>query len=211
MRRCRQIEEIRAYWEALRGSRDMPGRAEVNPRGIEGALDCAFLAERVAPGIARFRLAGQCLTDLMGMDVRGMPLTTFFTAPARAPAMARIEAVCADPGTAVLDLVADTGFGRPPLQAAMLLLPLRSDLGDVSRILGCLAAEGGTAEGGVGRPPRRFAIAAARCETLPGGRAPATQPAWPMPGLADPPAAFLPATPEARRAMIRLVKTDEGG
>lgn len=209
MRRCRQIEEIRAYWEALRSGRDMPGRAEINPRGIEGALDCAFLAERVAPGIARFRLAGQGLTDLMGMEVRGMPLTTFFIAPARDAAMARIEAVCADPGTAVLDLVADTGFGRPPMQAAMLLLPLRSDLGDVSRILGCLVAEGA-----VGRPPRRFAIAGASCEALPAG--PAPQPAWPMPGLAEPglaeqPATFLPATPEARRAMIRLVKGDEGG
>jgi hypothetical protein len=41
-----------------------------------------------------------------------------------------------------------------------MLLPLRSDLGDVSRALGCLVSHGR-----IGRPVRRFAIA--RSETLP--------------------------------------------
>ena len=71
------IAEVEAYWEALRGSRLMPTRAEIDPRGIEQALEYAFIVERIAPGIARLRIAGSHLNELMGMEVRGMPLTAF--------------------------------------------------------------------------------------------------------------------------------------
>ena len=58
----------------------MPRRAEIDPRGIENALEYAFILERIAPGMARIRLAGIHLSDLMGMEVRGMPLTSFIDA-----------------------------------------------------------------------------------------------------------------------------------
>ena len=72
------IAQVEAYWEALRGTRIVPKRSEIDPRGIEGALENAFIVERVAPGIARLRIAGSHLNDLMGMEVRGMPLTALF-------------------------------------------------------------------------------------------------------------------------------------
>ncbi|MEM9129958.1 MAG: hypothetical protein AAGA97_09595, partial [Pseudomonadota bacterium] len=40
-----------------------------------------------------------------------------------------------------------------PLQGTMVILPLRSDLGDISRALGCLVTSGEIGEG-----PRRFKI-----------------------------------------------------
>ena len=73
--RFAMLAEVRGYWEGLRKGSDLPRRDEIDPRGIVGALENTFLLERVAPGVARFRLAGMQLHDLMGMDVRGMPLT----------------------------------------------------------------------------------------------------------------------------------------
>ena len=72
------IAQVDAYWEGLRAGRPMPDRAEVDPRGLGDALEFAFLLEHVAPGIGRVRISGMHLRDLLGMEVRGMPLTAVF-------------------------------------------------------------------------------------------------------------------------------------
>jgi hypothetical protein len=202
------IAEVRASWEALRDGRAAPYRSEVDPRGIERSLEHAFVLERIAPQVARFRLAGMHLNDLMGMEVRGMPLTAFFTPDAR-PEVGRIlETVLAGPHTAELTLCAETGFGRPAIEGRLLLLPLRSDLGDVSRALGCLVTEGP-----VGRTPRRFdlreSLASPIVETVADRGRPAA-----VAGLAEAAAPFaaapLAASPAARnRGHLRLVSSDE--
>ena len=70
----RILADLRSYWDSLRKGRAVPDRADVEPKGIRRALDYAFILERIAPGAARFRLAGRHLVDLMGMEVRGMPV-----------------------------------------------------------------------------------------------------------------------------------------
>ncbi|WP_107495876.1 PAS domain-containing protein [Thalassobius sp. I31.1] len=147
------LKQVEAYWEGLRHGRVVPLRTDVDPRGIEGVLEHAFILERIAPGLARFRLAGLHLVDLIGMEVRGMPLTSFFTPDSRKKVTAALEDVFQGPETAEIHLTGEKGFGKPDLTARMLLLPLKSDLGDVSRILGCLVAQGQ-----VGRTPRRFDV-----------------------------------------------------
>jgi hypothetical protein len=149
--RFRYISEIRAYWEALRDGREVPFRSEIDPRGIEHALEYAFVLERIAPQVARFRLAGMHLNDLMGMEVRGMPLTALFTPKSRTEVSDILQVVFSGPKTAELTLRAETGFGKPEMLAKLLILPLKSDLGDISRALGCFMAEGP-----IGRAPRRF-------------------------------------------------------
>ncbi|MEM1421046.1 MAG: PAS domain-containing protein, partial [Pseudomonadota bacterium] len=52
---------VEAYWEGLRAGRLVPRRADVDPRGIDQALEYSFILERIAPGMARFRLAGMHL------------------------------------------------------------------------------------------------------------------------------------------------------
>ncbi|MBS0574055.1 MAG: PAS domain-containing protein [Proteobacteria bacterium] len=202
------LAEVRAYWEALRAGRRVPLRSDIDPRGIEGALDHAFILERIAPQVARFRLAGTHLGDLMGMEVRGMPLTTLFTPLARTAAGAIVEGVFRRPEVAELILAGETGPGRPALVARMILLPLRSDLGDISRALGCLCALGQT-----GRAPRRFdltGVTAAPIGDGPGtGDGPATGDGRPAPpGLAEAPATFAPAASPGR-AHLRLVRTGD--
>ena len=151
------IAAVEAYWTALKGDRLVPLRAEVDPRGIEGSLEQAFILEQVAPGVARLRIAGAHLGDLMGMEVRGMPLTALFAAGARRHLAATIESVCAAPLVASLSLRAEDGNGRPALEGRMILLPMASEHGEVNRILGCLDTRGA-----VGRAPRRFTILGCR-------------------------------------------------
>lgn len=154
------LAELETYWQALRGNRLVPARSEVDPRKIEDALEYAFILERIAPGMGRFRLAGMHLNDLMGMEVRGMPLTAFFTPEARKQVNEALEEVFDAPAIARLTLAGERGIGRPPIDARLLLLPLKSDFGDVSRALGCLVTLGP-----VGRTPRRFEVS--RHEVVP--------------------------------------------
>ncbi len=147
------LAEVRAYWEGLRHGGDLPDRDDIDPRGIAGALENTFLLERVAPGVARFRLAGMQMHDLMGMDVRGMPLTALIEPAGRARMSGQLETVFAGPGTLEISLEAERGLGRPAIEGRMLLLPLIGTRGTVDLVLGCLAIHGA-----MGRTPRRFAI-----------------------------------------------------
>ena len=137
------IRQAEAYWSALRRGSDIPHRSQVDPRGLEEVLEYAFVLERIAPGIARFRLAGQHLNALAGMEVRGMPLTAFFTPASRGQISATLEHVFDTPAVAELTLSGEARTGRAAGEARMILLPMKSDLGDVSRVLGVLIADGG--------------------------------------------------------------------
>ena len=206
------ITEVYAYWDALRNGRPLPLRSEIDPRGIERALENAFVLERIAPGMARFRLAGMHLNDLMGMEVRGMPLTAFFTPKAREEMTRVLEAVFSGPEIVELTLSAEPGIGKPAVEGKLLILPLRSDLGDVTRALGCFATIGA-----VGRAPRRFEITSVKTTKIrgvePSAAALAAKPAAQSAqqgGFNEAPAAFAGAAPvPAKRPALRLVKSDE--
>lgn len=164
-RRSRAVlQEIEAYWEALREERDMPLRTEVDPRGIERALRHAFVLERMAPGMARIRVAGGVFSDLMGMETRGMPISTLFGPDARQEFREVLENVFSGPSRARLQLSGERGFGRPALTGEMILLPLRSFKGDVTRVLGGLEVDGQ-----MGATPRRFSLSSSFQKSLRGG------------------------------------------
>lgn len=211
------ISQVEAYWEALRGSRLMPKRSEIDPRGIETALEHAFILERIAPGIARVRVAGSHLTELMGMEVRGMPLTTFFLPDERRTVSNLLEDVFQGPGTATLMLEAGGSAARPPLEGRMLLMPLKSDLGDVSRALGCLVSKGD-----IGEAPRRFTCRSHHLRSLSPTEAclPVDDPTLrpPLPpraveaentGFAAPGTPFQAKPSKPRPPYLRLVKSDK--
>lgn len=149
------IRQAEAYWTALLTGDGVPMRSQIDPRGLENILEYTFVLERIAPGLTRFRLAGRHLNQLAGMEVRGMPLTSFFEPDARDQIKTVSEQVFAQPTIANLTLDSSGRLGRVQLQARMLLLPLKSDLGDVSRILGVLVSDGA-----IGATPRRFTISA---------------------------------------------------
>lgn len=216
------LKTVEAYWEGLRNGRPVPARSEVDPRGMQSALEFAFILERIAPGVARFRLAGMHLTDLMGMEVRGMPLTAMFVPESRAKLSEALEAVFETPQITVITLKAERGIGRGAMDAQLLLCPLKSDLGDVNRVLGCLQSKGE-----IGRQPRRFEVVDIQSRPLLGNPADqsfdTTPKGTPVPaGFAEAKKAYedskstnsetqdkVEETPRAAKPVLRLVKTDE--
>ncbi|MEM6889159.1 MAG: PAS domain-containing protein [Pseudomonadota bacterium] len=215
------LAQLEAYWEALRGGRLMPNRAEIDPRGIEQALEYSFIVERIAPGIARLRIAGSHLSDLMGMEVRGMPLTSFIAPNSRRRVSDTLEEVFETPATCMLQLYSDQAVGMQPMDGRMLLMPLKSDLGDVSRILGALVTAGD-----IGRSPRRFDVTDVHLRPITcGGASAATsaakrvKPAKPAvkaaqkrekaPGFAETKTGFKTVTPRQDAPYLRLVKTED--
>ncbi|MCV2881103.1 PAS domain-containing protein [Actibacterium sp. XHP0104] len=157
----RLLNEVEAYWDGLRQGRPLPDRQQLDPRGLARALPCCFVLERVAPQVMRFRLAGQHLNELAGMEMRGMPFSALFLPEARAQIAPGLERLCDGPQALTLSLRGDGGFGRPGLDGEMVLLPMRGEDGAVNRVLGCL-----TTEGRIGRQPRRFEITALTARDL---------------------------------------------
>ncbi|SMH55669.1 PAS domain-containing protein [Maritimibacter sp. HL-12] len=147
------IGTVESYWEGLRNGRLMPTRADVDPRGIAAVLEFAFMLEKIAPGLGRIRLAGLHLGEIMGMEVRGMPVTALFLPDARREMTRVLEAVLDEPAVVRLALRSEDGFRLEPLEAQMILLPLRDETGRPTRILGALQSRGK-----IGRGPRRFSI-----------------------------------------------------
>lgn len=155
------LKTVRAYWEGLRVGGALPSREQIDPRGLASALEQVFLLEQIAPGHARFRLAGHLFHDLMGMDVRGMPFSTPFEPAARQRLQPLLTEVFSGPQALHLKLEAERGIGRPGLTAMVLMLPLQARADEPPMALGILAPEGA-----IGRAPRRFHIATARLEAL---------------------------------------------
>lgn len=197
----RHLATVRAYWEGLRHGAGLPRRDQIDPRGMASALEQVFLVEQVAPHHGRLRLAGMHLSDLMGMEVRGMPVTALLEPVARARLSEALAGLFR--GEQVLDLwlEAERGIGRPALQARMLLLPLSVSEGEPNLALGCLCSKGQ-----IGRAPRRFAISRLVRETLPQS-ARATPPAFAETASRyDPPLVHLAPRP---RPHLRLVSSRE--
>ena len=206
--RSTALSTMRAYWEALRENGAVPRRAQVDPRGIENALDIAFLAERIAPGIARLRLAGHRIEDLMGMDVRAMPLSALIVPAARPGFALALEQVFARPVVAELALTTPDGAPPPRRTGRMLLLPLVAEDGSVSRLLGGLALS--PPPDAMACAPQRLSVVGTDLRALDGRPLAPSPPvsASLAPGLAEAPAPFADA-PRSGPQLRLVVRNDD--
>ena len=144
-----------------------------------------------------------------------MPLAAMMNPPSRGRLADILESVFKAPQIAELMLDSPADYGRPALTGRVLLLPLRSDLGDVTRLLGGLVAEGA-----IGQAPRRFDLLSdAVHPVIPGART--LEPTASASGFAEPPGRWRGAaaeapetaqpatepqgTPEERRARFRVI------
>lgn len=147
------LQSLEAYWQTLRNAQRIPSRNDIEPRQIDQALPHAFILQRVAPGVARMRVAGQQLHELLKMDARGMPISTLILPEAREEIAKLIEDAFTTPAIVALPLISPSSLMRAELTATMLLLPLRDAKGETSRILGALVTDDAP-----GNRPRRFQI-----------------------------------------------------
>ena len=135
--------QVEAAWSGLRaGTGTVPLRRDLDLTRLGDALPHAFLMSRVAPGVARLRVAGRAVTTLLGMDPRGMPLSVFFSGAARAPLAAHVARLFDEPAILDLPLRNPGRFGLSSRAGRLLLLPLGSDDGAVIHAVGVLAVAG---------------------------------------------------------------------
>jgi hypothetical protein len=145
------LNELEQYWSSLPRTRGVPLRKDVDPVAMGALLEDSFILERVAPGVARIRVAGRNIAKLVGIEPRGLPLTAVLLPDARAAMVYYIEAAFNGPSIVELPLESPRAVGQPQLQGKIMLLPLRDDHGRVSRVLGVLVMSGRRGIGG-----RRF-------------------------------------------------------
>lgn len=136
------LSQVEGYWDGLRTGRTVPARSDINPRGLAEVLTHCFILERLSTRFARFRVYGRKVSDLAGTELREMPISALFSAESREALGQTIEQVLDEPSAARLMLETRNGALRKSTQCHMALLPLRDDLGDMTRILGCVSTKG---------------------------------------------------------------------
>lgn len=134
------LSTLKSYWERLRAGRIAPYRAEIDPRQFESALENMFIIEKLSVDNMRIRLAGMKICEMMGMEVRGMQPSFLIHENDRLRFERLLNVVMAEPSVVELKLSADSRGGR--YRATMLLMPLRSDFGEINRVLGCTSGQG---------------------------------------------------------------------
>ena len=135
------LDSLKTYWETLRAGRLAPYRSEIDPRQFEHALENMFILEVVGDDVIRVRLAGMKLCEMMGMEVRGMSPRAFMMPEDRVRFDRAVMDVVTRP--AVTEFVVETvDYNGRSGTAYLLLMPLRSDFGEITRILGCISDNG---------------------------------------------------------------------
>jgi hypothetical protein len=177
------LSSLKTYWERLRAGRIAPYRAEIDPRQFESALENMFIIERLGPDNMRIRLAGMKICEMMGMEVRGMQPGFLLDEADRARFDRLLNVVMTEPAVVELRLAAQNRAGT--YRATMLLMPLRSDFGEINRVIGCTSGEGD-----LYAPPLAFAIQ--DVAVTPVEPSLSAEPKQLMPGFAEEPAAYAP-------------------
>lgn len=124
------------YWNDLRNGRPAPYRSELDPRSISDLLESTFILETTGQGAPRFRLAGTKLCDQFGLELRGMSALALWQGTCRNRIKDLINEVVETPCIGHVVCRVETRSGAS-FAAEFVFLPLRSDLGAMSRVLGC--------------------------------------------------------------------------
>lgn len=180
------LSSLKSYWDRLRAGRVAPYRAEIDPRQFESALENMFIVEKLGPENMRIRLAGMKICEMMGIEVRGMQPGFLIDDADRTRFDRLLNVVMDEPAVVELKLSAPNRMGR--YRATMLLMPLRSDFGDINRVIGCTSGADD-----VFAPPLSFIIEDVAVTPIEASQG--AEPLQPMPGFAEARSAFTPAPP----------------
>ncbi|WP_322888968.1 MULTISPECIES: PAS domain-containing protein [unclassified Yoonia] len=196
---CPILQSLELYWQSLRHSRHIPARNEIAPHMIDAALPHAFILQRVAPGVARMRVAGQRIHDLLRMDARGMPVSVLFAPDSRDRMRDLVETAFTQPAIVAASLLSAGQIFRPALPATIMMLPMRDERGEVSRVLGALVCDASPAN-----RARRFDLVPDRTVRI-DSLAITLASSQPAPAPLPEPIAPQPQRPDMQRPALRLV------
>jgi hypothetical protein len=131
------VSLVAAHWNDMRAGRVAPQRDQIDAQAIAAALPHVFIAQLVAPRVARMRIVGHKVEALVPYDLRGMPLTALFMGSARDLVMESCAQVQSG-ARAILSLEGARKMGQPPFSARMALFPLCDASGQITHLLGVL-------------------------------------------------------------------------
>ena len=188
------LAQVEAYWEALRDGRRLPTRDQLKPSALDGAFEHVVLLDRVERGMFRMRFAGRQVVDLMGMELRGMPLSALIQPGQRFQVNQALEEVMTQPARANIDLIHRNGRGQLPL------LPLSPGKRGVAQALACLVSDAKTQD-----RPVRFEISGIYSTPLAGRQE--KDRTSKHNALAEPAASFT--AKQTRVPFLRLVETEK--
>jgi hypothetical protein len=130
------IRELYDYWNARRGRRTAPGRNDIDPGEIRGALADTFIVTLDKPAGHPFRIAGTRVCALFGYDLKHAPFLDLWSAESR-PMMGDLLAIVARESIGLLAGL--TGIGNAgDVDLELLVLPLLHEGRTDGRVLGAL-------------------------------------------------------------------------
>jgi hypothetical protein len=127
--------ELHAYWNACRGTREMPARGEVEPGALRPMLGDSFMLAGAEP---RFRLAGTRLCALFGRELREQEFSSIWDAESAELVSEIVPIIAAEAVGIAAGAVAVAG-GELRCNLEMLLLPLEHEGRRGARLIGVLA------------------------------------------------------------------------
>lgn len=136
-----RFEQMVRHWLALRQKDAVPDRSSVDPTKFQDSLNMVWLTERHADGHYRYRLAGQSIAEMHGGVGRGSDTASLFSPESLDMFRPRWEAVLDRNQLVRAEGVVLLADGQQSSRVERLMLPLRSDDGDVSVILGATSYE----------------------------------------------------------------------
>lgn len=157
------FEPLITYWRVLRRGHLVPARADLDPSALGPWLNMSGLVEIGSGGRARFRVGGQGLSALLGVEARGMPLRSLFALGTRDRLQDLVQRVFSGPSMLHMTLIAPARAAEArPVQLPVVMLPLRDQDGAVTRALFCMESRAAMAV----QRPARFHIRQARLSML---------------------------------------------
>src|SRR5262245_57151611 len=130
--------EVFDYWNARRGKRLAPDRAEIEPGAIRRALGDSFIMSYDRVAGHPFRLAGTRVCALFGREIRNEPFTRLWDVSSRPPIGDLLTVVAEEAIGIVGGLSARIADGAT-VDLELLVLPLAYRGRDHVRMLGVLA------------------------------------------------------------------------
>lgn len=133
-----EFSVLEAYWEDLRQGEIAPFRSELDPHKILNCLDHCFILDWRRSDRARFRLSGQAVNRILGIDLRGMPASSIISPALRMQFDTLLGRVPSKPAKLRFSLSFANAAVYQPVDQWM-ILPLRDPAGQLTRAVGMVA------------------------------------------------------------------------
>ena len=131
-------QEIFTYWNTLREARPAPLRSQINPVAIPKVLPDIFLLDCIEDDQHLIRLAGTRLCTLFGKELRGQSFNSLWNEFGEHHIDDLLRTVV-DEHAAVVAGAEGYSSSEHLCRLELILLPLRTNDGSPTRVIGCLS------------------------------------------------------------------------